>query len=251
MPNSSYQEILSRVDLLLGEPHPASPSLPLRWEVLRNCVHHLFNLTVNTPVPWVTGSVLLTVNNSTDTFLVAANDFGKDILVETYDASDPYHIPRPVSRVSLQSQPYSFMPQSGDEITVDGAVHSARTMAFFRQSSAVYVRVSPKPTQTATYKIWYELASPNTDALSNGLTVPGGDSYLTTLCAVQLLPYCHWSGNTKDEDTRQRRELMDVLAPSAAVQEKQWRILLATDRQAGKVHMNGFLDEEFEFDYPY
>lgn len=239
----SYRELLSRVDLLLGEPHPTHPSLPIRWEAMRGAVQLITNVALNTSVAWSVNSTKLTVHPDVETYTIKEGNFGKDVLIETIDESNPNHISRPVSRSSLQSSPYTFFPASGDSVTVDGSAHSARVMAFFREDGSLKVRVSPIPTLTATYRIWYETNTTNTDSLGNSLFSPVGESYLVALVAFNLLPYCQWPGLDAKQVIQKRAELRETLAASVAIHEKQWRIYLSNDRQAGVVRLRGFGDE--------
>lgn len=240
---STYRELLSRVDLLLGEPHPANPSQPTRWEVFQGAVQLVYNVALNAPVSWVTRNTTLSVYENQDTYTLNHADFSKDILVETIDLADPTHVSRPVSRSSLQSEPLTFFPQSGESVTVDGVMHSARVMAFYREDGVVKVRVMPMPTTSADYRVWFETASPNTDSDLNSLFSPAGESYIVTLCALNLLPHCQWAGMGKEETKQKRRDLKEILAANVAVHEKAWRVYLATDRQSGVVRLRGFDDE--------
>ena len=247
---STYRQLLSRVDLLLGEPHPANPSLPTRWEVLQGVTQLIFNVALNSPVSWTVQHTEITVADSIDTYTIAAADFGKDLLVETYDPSDLLHTPRPVSRTSLQSQIYTTFPASGT-VTVDGVTHSAQSFAFYRENNATKFRVFPTPTTTAWYRVWYETASPNTDSDQNSLFAPAGETYLVSLCALNLLPYCQWAGMDKNETMEKRRNLEKILAANVAIHEKQWKIYLASDRQSGLVRLRGFGDSWENEDWSY
>src|SRR5262245_36145551 len=102
MPNS-YREIISQVRQYLLEPHPARPHELLIWQHLRQNARLLFNQALNTPVSWALGSKTLDVNENDDIYLLNAPNFGKDVLVETIDETDPDHQSRPIRRMSMQS----------------------------------------------------------------------------------------------------------------------------------------------------
>lgn len=246
---ANYQEILSKVRLLLGEPHPEAPSEAVVWEHLSNNAQLLFNMMLNTPINWNTGYTDLIVLPDIDSYLITAADFGKDTLVETYDATEVNYVRRPVTRMSLQSQPYGEGVVYRDNYGPDGVKHAARSFAFYRDNGVIKVRVDGKHTQAATYRIWYERATANTDSLGNQTLIPLQASLLAISTALSCLPATKWSGLTMDENSRQRKEYAMALASDKADQMKEYRRYIATDRQAGLTRMRGFDDSEYEMEY--
>lgn len=241
---ANFAELLSRVDMTLGEPHPSYPSQPQRWEALRGNAQLLFNINANTPVSWSVSSFILTVTAATSTYALPVSDFGKDILIETY-TGDPYHQPAVIARCSLQSLLLGNFPTPN----TDATAHSAMAIAIYREGGSVYARVEPPPQETARYKVWYELDSVDMDATTNTMALPHGDTYLVTMAALQLLPLTKWAGLDEDGNRRKRQELAQVLRPLAALQEREYRLHVATDRDAGRVVSQGFDDDSYAYDY--
>lgn len=250
MPNA-YREIISQVRLNLLEPHPNHPSEPVIWNALKQNARRLFNQALNTPVCWAIGSKVLDVDESSDLYLLTAANFGKDVLVETYDDTDPNFVSRPIRRMSLQSSPlggydpYAYLI-NGDSL---GYKHSAQTIVIYHDAASgiVWVKVLPKPHTAASYKIWYETAEPNTDALDNYFPILAGQDLLCLSTAYSCLPGAEWAGMTRDECADKRRELGVTLKGDADAHEEQYRRYIATDRQAGLSVMRGFQDDEYRW----
>lgn len=248
MPNT-YRELISQIRLNLLEPHPACPSEPVIWNSLRQNARLLFNQALNTPVSWAIESFTLDVDENNDIYLLPAANFGKDVLIETIDDTDPNFVSRPVRRMSLQSSLLGGNAQYvyfGDFSSSIGEKHSAQTFVFYRDTSGnVSIKVLPKPHTAAQYKIWYETAEPNTDALTNFFPIPAGQDLLCLSTALSCLPGAEWAGMTKEECADKRRELGLTLANDVKRHDDAYRRYIATDRQAGLTVMRGFQDDEY------
>lgn len=248
MPNS-YRELISQIRLNLLEPHPAHPSEPVIWNSLRQNARLRFNQALNTPISWAIESDTLDVNENNDKYLLTADNFGKDVLVEPIDPADPDFVGRPVRRMSLQSS----LVGGYDQYVTDGGSnlgikHSAHTFIFYRDAQGnVSVRVLPKPHTAAQYKIWYETAEPNTNALDNFFPVPAGVDLLCLGTALSCLPGAEWAGKTEEECADKREELGLTLANDVKQHDEAYRRYIVTDRQSGLTVMRGFQDEEYRW----
>lgn len=251
MPNT-YRELISQIRLNLLEPHPAKPSEPVIWTHLRQNARLLFNQALNTPVSWAIESKILDVQQDKELYLLTAQNFGKDVLVEPIDVNDPNFVARPVRRMSLQSSLLGgndpYVTGFDHSHTMLGDKHSANTFVFYRDSAAgsVHIKVLPKPHAAAQYKIWYETAGPNTTALDNYFPILAGQDLLCLRTAFDCLPGAEWSGMTMAECADKRRELGLTLGPAADAHNDQYRRYIATDRNAGLTAMRGFQDDIYQ-----
>lgn len=236
---------MSRVDLMLGEPHPNSPSEIVRWEYMRTVIQQVTNIALDAAPSWITGTTTLTVSDGQDIYNLVANDFGKPILVETSDDTDPYHSPRPIPMTSWASEIVNSDNTANTPIWVSntgGYTHTARAFAFRREPGILYVRVLPKPTATATYRIYYETASPNDSSLDNIPFMPYVNSYIVAATSAALLPLCKWTDMEAMANVNRQATMMKTLAPMVAQLERETRRILATDKQQGKLQSRGFDD---------
>lgn len=249
MPNS-YRELISQIRLNLLEPHPAKPSEPVIWNSLRQNARLRFNQALNTPVNWVTASHVLDVEENKDRYMLPAQNFGKDVLVETFDDADPNFVSRPLRRMSLQSSPLGGNAPYATGVdyshTMLGEKHSAHTAVIYRDvGGSVWVLFMPKPHTAARYRFWYETAEPNTDALENFFPVPAGQDLLCLSTALSCLPGAEWAGMTREECAAKRVELGLTLGNDVKAHDDAYRRYIATDRQAGITAMRGFQDDEY------
>lgn len=251
----TYRECLSRVIQMLGEPHPVYPSEPAIWRALADAAQHLFNQAMNSPVAWSISSIDLDVVADQDEYLLPAPDFGKDVLIETVDPTDPNHVPRPVRRMSLQSSligGYDLYAERYGSLWLTGVKHTVQTMALYRKDGAVYIRTLPKPpvgAQTAKYRVWYERMEANTDSDANNFIVPAGVPLLCARAAFTVLPHAQWSGFNDAQNANKRKELAVTISSDKTDYEREWKRYLATDRQPGVTSMRGFDDASYQADY--
>jgi len=244
----TYRQLQSRVRMLMGEPHPSHPSEPVLWRHLADQAQLLFNQTLNQPVSWAVDSVQFSVDESTDIYAMPAQNFGKDLLIETLDELDPNHVPRPVRRMSLQSSVYGGEASyfGVNQLPGNGEKHSAQTMAIYWEDGNPWLRLYPKPTRQADYRIWYEIAGPATTTDSSNLDIPAaGQAYLTAIVAASVLPLAQWAGLSFDQNSQQRKEFAASLAVTLPQHEKAWRSYIANDRQSGVVIARGFDDRAY------
>jgi len=246
----TYRELISQVRLNLLEPHPAHPSEVIIWHHLRQNAGLLFNQALNTPVSWAIDSTIIAVNQTEDIYPLMATNFGKDVLVEAIDPTDPNFVARPVRRMSLQSSLLGgnspYVTDVDWNYTMTGDKFSVNTMIFIRDlNGGVSIKVMPKPTQTAFYKIWYDTTEPNTDALGNSFSIPAGENLLCLRVAWSCLPATEWPGYIEEQNIEKRRELGITLNQSVQDHDREYRKYIATDRQPGLTVLRGFQDSEY------
>lgn len=250
---TTYRECLSRISMLLGEPHPNYPSEPVIWRYLADAAQLLFQQAMNSPPAWSVQYEDITVQPNQDLYQLAAGNFGKDVLVETIDLTDPNHVSAPVRRMSLQSALLGgnseYVQQS--YYPMAGLKHTVQTMIFYREGSSVNIRILPKNVpQSADYRIWYYSAEVNTDTESNTFALPQGVPYLCAYTAGLLLPLTRWCGFTEEQNSARRKEFGATLPRLVQDHEREWRKFLATDRKPGLTVMRGFDDESYQVESP-
>lgn len=245
---ATYRELMSRVDMLLGAPHPNAPSEPIRFEHFRTVLQHVTNVALNAAPSWITNKLDLPVVDGTEIYTITAPDFGKPLLVETCDPSDIYHQPRQIAMSSWASELMvsdGISQNPGWTSSNSGLVHTARVMAFRREPGVVYVRVLPKPSISALYRIYYETSGVNDSSLDNQLFMPYGESYLVAATALALLPECKWSDLDNTGNAAKRADKFKTLSIMTAQLEREHRRILATDKQQGKLQAVGFDDASY------
>lgn len=236
--------------MVMGEPLPHAPTVPQRWEYLKNVIQLCFNQAMNTGVNWALSSTSFTVEPYVDIYTLTCNDFGKDVLIETYDPDDQNHISRPVVQDSFQSLLNNGAPNymSGVSYHPNGLKHSARAMAIFRQDGQVKLRVVPTPSTEAQYRVWYEVQNANTDAIENSFVIGAAEPYIVSATALSLLPLCKWPDMNDEQNALRRKDMLTVLSPYVAEQKRIWQHYAATDKQAGRIAMMGFHDDLMEIE---
>lgn len=245
---ATYRELMSRLDLLLGSPHVNAPDEPTRWEHMRIVIQQITNVALDADPAWITASTTLTVQDQQDIYQIVANDFGKPLLIETSDPTDPYHVARQIQMCSWASEDMVSAVAGNTPVRVGGFggyQHTAQAMAFRREPGIVYVRVLPTPSASAIYKIYYETATPNDSSLDNQPFMPYVNSYIVTATALAVLPECKWSDLDAQGNKDKRAEKRAILGPMALQMERETRRMLLTDRQQQKTSMAGFDDPSY------
>lgn len=248
---ATYSQINAEVRGLLIEPSPDRPSEPFVFRHLKLNAQLLFNQGINAPPSWCLAYYDLNVTEGEgDTYSISRTNFGKDTLVHTIDDTDPNHVERPIRRMSVQSSllggndPYAY----ASNFTQRGIKHGAQTFVFWREpAGAIKVKVMPKPDQDATYRIWYETNEPDTTSLGNTLEIPAAFALLCVKTAFDCLPGTEWSGNTKKENSDQRKELALTLGAAATEHRREWVRYISTDRTSGRVLASGFDDANYRW----
>lgn len=247
--SSTYREIISQVRLNLFEPHPAHPSEPVIWNSLRQNARSLFNHALNAPTALAIESHVLDVNEGKDRYLLPVTNFGKDVLVETFDGTDPNFVRRPLRRMSLQSSSLG----GSDPYTINsdyslGSQHLANTVVISRDiAGSIWVLFLPMPHASARYRFWFEAAGPNTGALDNTFPVEAGQDLLCLRTAFSCLPGTEWAGMSKEECSVKRRELGITLKDDIKTHYDEYRHYVATDRKTGITLKRGFHDDEYMY----
>jgi len=234
----------------LFEPHPTFPSEPHIWRALADNAQLLFNQALNTPVSWRLQSTDVSIGPGMAEIMLIADNFGKDVLAHTIDLSDPNHVERPLRRLSMQSSllggadPYA----AGGEISANGARHTVNTLVFYRKDGVPYIKPLPlQQEQSAEYRIWYESAEPELVSEGSELILPQGVPLLCLMATRAVLPVARWCGYSDAQNMEMRKSIALSLQPEIELHDREWRKLIATDRQAGPVIIRGFDDSAYEW----
>lgn len=248
---TTYRELIFQIRENLLDPHPMHPREQIVYRHLKQNSQLLFNHLLNQPPNWALESTQVDVAQDQHEYTITAENFGKDVLVETMDDSDPQHVARPIRRMSLQSSllggrdVYTWPSVS---MTTAGEKHSAHTFVFYREpSGAIKVRVEPIPTMAASYKVWFETMEPDV-SLGAFFPVAMGESLLCLQSAFDSLPGAHWPGFTKTEDSDRRKELAVTLGAAAKAHQLEYKRFAATDTKRGRIVATGFQDDSYIID---
>lgn len=238
---ATFAEICQGVRAMLDDPQSQRPNPRVILEHYKANAQLLLTQAQNSAVSWSVSSTILTTAANTDTYLITAPNFGKDVLVHTIDPSNDWHVEREIPRISLQSRQQGYFGPK--EATTNGAYHSAELMVFYREAGATYVQVRPQPAGSVQYKIWYDTEVIDDVTLGGSPIVPVSHPYLQMRVAASCLPYCVWTGGPEDETKRANLQRMFL----ANLQEQRDAFLkyLATDRQIGVTVRRGFDDEVY------
>lgn len=238
---ATFSEILSGVRAMLDDPGPQTPSPRIILEHYKANAQLLLTQAQNSAVSWSVSSTTLTTAAGVDTYLITAQNFGKDVLVHTIDPANDWHVEREIPRLSMQSRQQGYY--GPHQATTGGDRHTAELMVFYREAGGIYVQIRPAPAGSVQYKIWYDLETIDDVTLSGSPIMPVSHPYLQMRVAASCLPYCVWTGGPADEAKRANLQKMFL----ANLQEQRDAFLkyLATDRQIGVTVRKGFDDEVY------
>lgn len=238
---ATFAEIVAGVRAMLDDPSPQSPNPRAILEHYKLNAQLLFTQAQNSAVSWSVNSTILTTAADTDTYLITAQNFGKDVLVHTIDPANEWHVERVIPRISMQSRQQGYFgPKAA---TTSGTYHTAELMVFYREDGSTYVQIRPQPAGSVSYKIWYDVETIGDVTLSGSPILPSSHPYLQLRVAASCLPYCVWTGGAEDET--KRRNLGVMFAAQMQEQRDAFLKYLATDRQIGVTVRRGFDDEVY------
>jgi hypothetical protein len=242
----TLDDCISEVRQLLDQPMVQKPSPHLIHLHLKYNAQLIFNNANNASPNWQVRTWDLVVGSGSDTYIIAANDFGKDVLVHTLNPSNPQYAERQIRRCDIQSLPHMYdgPKQYG---TVDTPnTPTAELMCFFWRDTVPYVLVRPQPNGTAMYRIWYETRVVDTE-LSSQPILPAGHPYLNLLTAVACLPHAEWMGLAPEANTAKRQELAVTLDAATSAHSDAFRKYMATDKVDGVVRKRPFPDYDYDY----
>jgi hypothetical protein len=240
----NLDECISSVRILLDEPEMQRPSPHVIHLHLVSNYQLIFNVAMNASPNWEVRSYDLIVGSGTDKFLISAQDFGKPVLVHTYNASNPQFVERPISICDIQELPNMWRGPRQVALIDNPANPSAEVMAFYWQDGNPWVLVRPEPTGSATYRVWYETRTVKPE-LSSQPILPVGNAYLNYSTAIGCLPHCHWHGFTFEQDSAHRGELAQSLGMREAGHHDAFKKYLATGKQDGPIRKRPYAPDRF------
>lgn len=227
----TLEESLAQIRLLCGHPMPEKPGDPQLLTLLRNATQLLHVRVQNSTQAWDVSNFQLLVSPGVSDYIVPASmaSAAKDVLILTQDQSDPYHVARRIERCDLQDIPKFYQGPAQD---ITSLTHSAVVMSFYRKdNNTAYIKVTPTPSQAATYLCWMETGEPAMTALADSPTLVPFQRFRNLKAAIQVLPLCEWAGM----DARAMRDRRQELAVAMSRQEAEWEsafnIWIQNDRQ--------------------
>jgi len=228
----TLDECISQVRLLLDEPEMQKPSPHIIHVHLVYNYQLIFNVAMNASPNWEVRYFDLVVGSGTDKFIIPAQDFGKPVLVHTYNANNPQFLERPIKVCQIQELPNMWRGPRQVALIDNPANPTAEVMAFYWQDGSPWVLIRPEPTGSATYRIWYETRVVK-DQLGSEPILPVGHAYLNYSTAVSCLPHCHWHGYAFEQDQAKRGELTQTLGVREAGHHDAFKKYMATSQQDG------------------
>jgi len=160
--------------------------------LLRKIDYYLNELNL-TDQNWLLEKWQLDVDASTQIYTVnpSSAPFGRPILCETMDESDPFHERREITIVDLQDRDLFY--RGPQQAWATAPPHSAITMTFFRSGGQKRVLVEPQPAVSASYRFWFEPSRMLPQSITNDSPFLENFSNLLEVdTALTVLPDCDW-----------------------------------------------------------
>lgn len=208
-------EIIASVRASLDYPDYGKLKQQLLVLKLKEKVDHYFNRMNLTDRNWFINSFTLTVVGNTESYEIAQTDWGRPLLVETADSTDPQHIRRVIPIMDLADRTQLY---EGTVIAMTGLPlsnkHTATSVAIYKTPSLQnMIRFTPGPSQSADYIITYE---PNRAAAvtfgGNVIFLEQFQNLLIADLALTCLPYCGYEEDVIETGNRyQARTKSDEL----------------------------------------
>ena len=246
----TISENLSQIRILLDDPTPQHPSDRILFELLNNAVFHHQNQLQNTQSPWAVSNWPVTMASGVEDYLVTAQDFGKPFIVYTESTVDPT-LPRVEIPFALLQNVDQFYAGPRQVLTSGPDAFTASVVSFYRSGESYYMRVTPVPGGSATYRVWYEVAPEGASALSSTPGLTPFHHLIRTQAALAALPYCTWGAAKSDAESpamaaaweRKTKALAMALTTQAAQFQHEFDTYKATLMQAGVERRKGFADD--------
>lgn len=214
---ATVQEMMSNIRLRLGDPLPEKPGARHLLKAVLDHTQSVYNQLNNVSRGWSVREVPLQVSAGQDDHLLAAQDFGKPLLVLTSDVSNPGHWERPVPFYEIQNLNLAYDgPRDGANWMagfIDGSAHTANGLAFYRvEGDAVRVRIRPVPQAAATYRITYLTGDWRTSAaLESSPVLREHHQLIEVRAALSVLPIAEWNGYDSNGNQEMRKNFTGVL----------------------------------------
>lgn len=240
---------MTQIRYLLDEPAQGSPSDRLLFELLGNQILNHQSQLQNSSAQWAVAEWTLTAVANVEDYLVTATDFGKPFLCYYDDPTDTYAPRLEVPFSMLQNANTALWGPKTAMITADN-VPSAYTMSFYRSAESYYVRITPIPNGTCTYKVWYEVAPNAPQSVGDTIGLTSFHHLIRAQTALAALSYCKWGAISNDAEDQKKaaawerkvKALAAALGMQASQFQAQFSTYLGTLMQAGVEARSGFGD---------
>jgi len=171
--------------------------------------------------------------------LGAFPEFGRPVVVETKDDSNPYHVRREIPVIDFQDRKLLYDgPNAG--MSEFSYPHTARSMSVYMREGDKKISVDPVPGVAATYTIYYELdrQAPSTLA-DSAFPLEQFNGLLKAAIALTCLAHCGC------EDTKHAR-LESAITEELADYRTQFEKYIKQDSQAKTSVARGFMTDDYE-----
>lgn len=224
-------------------PDNESPNRVQTWHAINSNAQLLFLQGQNTRCAWSISSFILPVSAGQSDYVIPAMDFGKDLLVETIDESDPYHVAREIPRIDLQDKGLWYNSTG----RANAANWTASAFSFYRSESGVpMVKIIPESAGSVSYKVWYETTDGEFSAYSSAFKFPQFIHLLRYKTALELLPYCRWSSLSLQEAQMRASSLAMVMEKKEAEYQRAFDDYISSTRDEGSFERAGYGDGNSE-----
>lgn len=187
----NYDRLLSEIRDDLDTPDERSPADDTILRAIGDVSQLLDLQAQNTGEGWSVAFFDLIVNANQPLYPFNEAQYGKPVRVYTIDTGDRAHFSRKIELVERQNIENYF---NGRQVATAAEKHSAVCMVPYWSNGQASIEVIPTPSQSATYRIWYEtgeIAEP-----TKGGTIPVQSPfhrYVRIKAASKLLGKCFWS----------------------------------------------------------
>jgi len=238
---------LTAIRLLLDRADPQRPGLDILFQLLTDQVQHHHNQLQNSSAQWSVNSFLLTTSSGNEDYLLSADNFGKPFFVYSEDSSSESFVRREIPFVCLQNIDQFYWGTRQTQLTDQ---HTVQFISFYRSSGSWYARVTPIPSGSKTYVVWYETADIPSPALGSTDGISCFNHLIRVQTALAALPHCGWGefhpesmGEKGEVWERKVRMLAEARRADEIKYQKEFSTYIGTLMQAGVEPRSYFGDE--------
>lgn len=213
----NFRGLLSNVRIRLRNPRAQKPSDRTLLLLLSTTIQNLLTEANLRGRYWSVDETELVVSPNNAEYIIGVEGFGKPLEVRSYSPGNPSAVEYNVTFSELTDLGFDWpYPNNfGVSASLDGMLHSAQRIAFYRKQGNVYARIVPTPAQSARYRIIYQVGLFGaTTPLDEELLFPEHAALVELRTAISALPHAEWEDD-RAVNTEIRKELSLTLPEDA------------------------------------
>lgn len=243
---------ITAVRLLLDRPDPQRPGLDLLFQLISDQVQHHQNQLQNSSAQWAVDSFPLYTASGQEDYLLSAANFGKPFFVYTEDATDQAFVRHEIPFVMMQNVDQFYRGVRQTQLT---DYHTTQFISFYRKDDdAWWARVTPIPSASKQYIIWYETTGDTPLSLGSQKGLTPFNHLIRVQTALAALPHCGWGaltnealGEAGEAWARKTAALAAARLREEAQYQREFSTYIGTLAQAGIEPRIGFGDDDTQW----